>query len=38
WQHAHQCMRMNYVPEPALIEKGIKILSEEIEHAYRQNK
>ncbi len=31
WQHAHQCMRMNYVPEPALIEKGIKILSEEIE-------
>lgn len=35
WDHAHQCMRMNYVPEPELIEKGIKILAEEIENIYQ---
>lgn len=38
WEHAHQCMRMNYVPEPALIEKGIKILAEEIEKVSQTTK
>ncbi len=36
WPHAHQCMRMNYVPEPEVIEKGIVILAEEIEAAYQE--
>ncbi|MGO2334505.1 valine--pyruvate transaminase [Providencia sp.] len=35
WPHAHQCMRMNYVPEPEKIEQGIKILAEELEKAYQ---
>ncbi|RBP64340.1 hypothetical protein DES54_10835 [Brenneria salicis ATCC 15712 = DSM 30166] len=33
WPHAHQCLRMNYVPEPDKIERGIAILAEEIEKA-----
>lgn len=36
WPHAHQCMRMNYVPEPEKIEQGIKILAEELEKAYQE--
>jgi valine--pyruvate aminotransferase len=36
WPHTHQCMRMNYVPEPAQIEKGIEILAEEVERAWRE--
>ncbi|MDR0807285.1 MAG: valine--pyruvate transaminase [Enterobacteriaceae bacterium] len=36
WQHTQQCMRMNYVPEPELIERGITILAEEIERAHRE--
>ncbi|KLN98266.1 valine--pyruvate transaminase [Moellerella wisconsensis] len=35
WPHAHQCMRMNYAPEPEIIEKGIVILAEEIELAFK---
>ncbi|WP_192456302.1 valine--pyruvate transaminase [Musicola keenii] len=37
WEHAHQCLRMNYVPEPEKIERGVAILAEEIERA-RQEK
>ena len=33
WPHTHQCMRMNYVPDPEKIEAGVKILAEEIENA-----
>ena len=33
WPHTHQCMRMNYVPDPEKIEAGVKILAEEIERA-----
>ncbi|PWC12324.1 valine--pyruvate transaminase [Brenneria roseae subsp. americana] len=33
WPHAHQCLRMNYVPEPDKIERGIAILAEEITKA-----
>ncbi|PWC19915.1 valine--pyruvate transaminase [Brenneria roseae subsp. roseae] len=33
WPHAHQCLRMNYVPEPDKIERGIAILAEEIAKA-----
>ncbi len=36
WPHTHQCMRMNYVPEPEKIEAGVKILAEEIERAWQE--
>ncbi|WP_428944625.1 valine--pyruvate transaminase [Pantoea sp. FN060301] len=36
WPHTHQCMRMNYVPESDVIEKGIMILAEEVERAHRE--
>ena len=36
WPHTQQCMRMNYVPEPELIERGVSILAEEVERAHRE--
>ncbi|WP_127959498.1 valine--pyruvate transaminase [Serratia microhaemolytica] len=36
WPHTHQCMRMNYVPDPEKIEQGVKILAEELERVYQQ--
>ena len=36
WPHTHQCMRMNYVPEPDKIERGVAILAEEVERAHRE--
>ncbi|MCC8422048.1 valine--pyruvate transaminase [Photorhabdus thracensis] len=36
WPHAHECMRMNYVPDPESIEKGIAILAKEIELAHQK--
>ncbi|MFS2221506.1 valine--pyruvate transaminase [Pantoea sp. B65] len=36
WPHTHQCMRMNYVPDSETIEKGIRILAEEIERAHAE--
>ncbi|MFZ4832299.1 valine--pyruvate transaminase [Rouxiella sp. Mn2063] len=37
WPHTHQCMRMNYVPDEALIEQGVKVLAEEIERAHNEH-
>ncbi|WP_395842406.1 valine--pyruvate transaminase [Edwardsiella tarda] len=36
WPHTRQCMRMNYVPEPEVIERGVQILAEEVERAHRE--
>lgn len=36
WPHTQQCMRMNYVPEPEQIERGIIILAEELERAHQE--
>ncbi|MDU6410947.1 MAG: valine--pyruvate transaminase [Yersiniaceae bacterium] len=36
WPHTHQCMRMNYVPDPAVIERGVAILAEEVERAHAE--
>ena len=36
WPHTHQCMRMNYVPDPQKIEAGVQILAEEIERAWSE--
>jgi len=37
WPHTQQCMRMNYVPDEASIEQGVKILAEEIERAHKEH-
>ncbi|MBW7981008.1 valine--pyruvate transaminase [Enterobacillus tribolii] len=37
WAHTHQCMRMNYMPKPELIEQGVQILAEEVERAHRED-
>ena len=36
WEHAHQCLRMNYVQEDDMMQKGIKIIAEEVEKAYQE--
>ncbi|HHG3168644.1 TPA: valine--pyruvate transaminase [Vibrio parahaemolyticus] len=36
WDHAHQCLRMNYVQDDEMMQKGIAIIAEEIEKAYQQ--
>ncbi|NVD05858.1 valine--pyruvate transaminase [Vibrio sp. JPW-9-11-11] len=36
WEHAHQCLRMNYVQDDEMMQKGIKIIAEEVEKAYQQ--
>ncbi|WP_047049419.1 valine--pyruvate transaminase [Vibrio mexicanus] len=35
WEHAHQCVRMNYVQNDEMMSKGIEIIAEEIEKAYQ---
>ncbi|MDD1824969.1 valine--pyruvate transaminase [Photobacterium sp. ZSDE20] len=34
WDHAHQCLRMNYVQDDEAMQKGIKIIAEEVKKAY----
>ncbi|GAA0483460.1 valine--pyruvate transaminase [Tatumella punctata] len=34
WAHTHQCMRMNYVPDNAEIERAVIILAEELDKLY----
>ncbi|MFB1075009.1 valine--pyruvate transaminase [Vibrio diabolicus] len=36
WDHAHQCLRMNYVQDDGMMQKGIAIIAEEVEKAYQQ--
>ncbi|TOM83007.1 valine--pyruvate transaminase [Vibrio parahaemolyticus] len=36
WDHAHQCLRMNYVQDDEMMQKGITIIAEEVEKAYQQ--
>ncbi|HCG8217210.1 TPA: valine--pyruvate transaminase [Vibrio parahaemolyticus] len=37
WDHAHQCLRMNYVQDDEMMQKGIAIIAEEVEKAYQQD-
>ena len=37
WQHGHECLRMNYVQEDEVMRKGIAIIAEEVEKAYREH-
>ncbi|MBF9001058.1 valine--pyruvate transaminase [Vibrio nitrifigilis] len=34
WNHAHQCLRMNYVQDDEAMQKGINIIAEEVQKAY----
>lgn len=36
WDHAHQCLRMNYVQDDDAMQKGIKIIAEEVKKAYSE--
>ncbi|EOX4906288.1 valine--pyruvate transaminase [Vibrio alginolyticus] len=38
WDHAYQCLRMNYVQDDEMMQKGIAIIAEEVEKAYREGK
>lgn len=34
WDHAHQCVRMNYVQSDDMMSKGIAMIAEEVSKAY----
>lgn len=34
WEHAHQCLRMNYVQNEEMMQKGINAIAEEVAKAY----
>ena len=36
WNHAHQCLRMNYVQDDEMMQKGITIIAEEVKKAYSE--
>jgi len=36
WDHAHQCLRMNYVQDDEAMQKGITIIAEEVKNAYQE--
>ena len=38
WDHAHQCLRMNYVQDDEMMQKGIAIIAEEVVKAYQEGK
>ncbi|CDU13401.1 valine--pyruvate transaminase [Vibrio coralliirubri] len=38
WDHAHQCLRMNYVQDDEAMQKGIAIIAEEVKKAYNESK
>ncbi|WP_373958935.1 valine--pyruvate transaminase [Vibrio gigantis] len=38
WDHAHQCLRMNYVQDDEAMQKGIAIIAEEVKKAYSEGK
>ncbi|MGO1295939.1 MAG: valine--pyruvate transaminase [Vibrio sp.] len=35
WEHAHQCLRMNYVQDEQKMREGIRIIAEEVNNAYQ---
>jgi valine--pyruvate aminotransferase len=34
WQHKHECIRMNFAMDPAVVREGIRIIGEEVRRAY----
>jgi valine--pyruvate aminotransferase len=37
WDHAHQCLRMNYVQDDEMMQQGIMIIAEEVAKAYQES-
>lgn len=37
WDHAHQCLRMNYVQDDEAMKKGIAVIAEEVAKAYSES-
>jgi valine--pyruvate aminotransferase len=35
WPHAHECLRMNYVQDADVMQRGIAVLAEEVARAYQ---
>ncbi|MEZ9658826.1 MULTISPECIES: valine--pyruvate transaminase [unclassified Vibrio] len=36
WDHAHQCLRMNYIQDDEAMQKGIAIIADEVKKAYSE--
>lgn len=34
WRHKEECIRINYAPDEAIVEKGLKIIAEEVRRSY----
>ena len=34
WRHRHECIRLNYAPDPELVARGIDILCDEVRRAF----
>ncbi|MHC4744901.1 MAG: valine--pyruvate transaminase [Planctomycetota bacterium] len=34
WRHKDECIRINYAPDEAIVEKGLKVIAEEVRQAY----
>ena len=36
WAHSHECLRMNYVQDDEVMQRGITIIAEEVAKAYAE--
>ncbi len=34
WQHRHECIRLNYAGDPAMVAQGVAVIAEEVRRAY----
>jgi valine--pyruvate aminotransferase len=34
WRHRHECLRVTYAQEPALVRRGIEVIADEVRRAY----
>lgn len=37
WKHRHECIRVNYAQDPAVVRKGLNIIAEEVCRAYAKS-
>jgi valine--pyruvate aminotransferase len=35
WPHQHECIRVSYAQEPAMVRRGIELIADEVRRAYR---
>ena len=36
WAHKHECIRVSYAQDAGMVERGVKIIAEEVARAYAQ--